>query len=160
MRGGWTCHVEQGNYGHESPKPTWLYYVGTNPPSMKWGLSGALGRHEQMGGGRNPHKRERTPKQFRDLLLSMARSVKIKELAEEKMKARIKQGAKVFMDHAMWVWPDLPHGDAEIVFDVDVTRPVRLGWLECKAHHFGIHDSYGNGSLFVKEQDLVGETEK
>jgi len=29
---GWTCRVEQGQYGHYCPKPTWLYAVGTDLP--------------------------------------------------------------------------------------------------------------------------------
>jgi hypothetical protein len=38
--GGWTCCVEQGNYGHSARKATWLYVFGVeNPPSLKWGPS-------------------------------------------------------------------------------------------------------------------------
>lgn len=93
--GGWTCCVEQGHYGHRARKATWLYAVGVELPSLKWGPSAKRVRldqgfhsaeerrafmrppkglraeqREQMG------KRERaaTPLAFRDLLLSMARS--------------------------------------------------------------------------------------
>lgn len=39
--GGWTCHVEQGHYGHMSRKATWLYAVGTERPELKWGAERA-----------------------------------------------------------------------------------------------------------------------
>ena len=32
---GWTCRVEQGQYGHYAPKPTWLYAVGTELPDLR-----------------------------------------------------------------------------------------------------------------------------
>ena len=37
--GGWTCHVEQGHYGHRARKATWLYAVGCSLPSLTWGPS-------------------------------------------------------------------------------------------------------------------------
>jgi hypothetical protein len=37
--GGWTCHVEQGHYGHRARKATWLYAVGCDLPSLRWGPS-------------------------------------------------------------------------------------------------------------------------
>lgn len=39
FQGGWTCHVEQGHYGHFSRKPTWLYGHGVDLPTLIWGLS-------------------------------------------------------------------------------------------------------------------------
>ena len=36
---GWTCCVEQGRYGHYARKPTLLYAVGTDLPSLRWGKS-------------------------------------------------------------------------------------------------------------------------
>ena len=43
--GGWSCHVEQGAYGHRAPKPTWLYAFGvTTLPTITWGPSGATAR--------------------------------------------------------------------------------------------------------------------
>lgn len=85
--GGWTCYVEQGRYGHVAKKATWLYAVGCELPSLRWGhepdtASKALvswcGNHT-----RADEKRPRvgkaaaaaTPLPFRDLLLDMARSV-------------------------------------------------------------------------------------
>ena len=93
---GWTCRVEQGQYGHFHPKPTWLYAVGVDPlPELRWGVhpvtddmypahmvekhgiewcrrAGLMAFH---GGGKDSKKRIATPPEFRDLLLGMARSV-------------------------------------------------------------------------------------
>lgn len=89
-QGGWTCHVEQGHYGHRARKATWLYAVGVNLPSLVWGPSQArirldAGYHSKeerrrasrTGAVQRMGKRERaaTPIPFRDLLLAMARSV-------------------------------------------------------------------------------------
>lgn len=119
--GGWTCCVEQGNYGHRARKATWLYANGVYLPSLKWGPSAArvkmddgfhtaeeraehklfmrppsglspelrekrrrwLARYAQYTGkemvcAERMGKKERaaTPLVFRDLLLSMARSVR------------------------------------------------------------------------------------
>lgn len=86
--GGWVAHVEQGRYGHAAKKATWLYAHGVQPPSLRWGAtpdqqSTALvswcGNRVSpaMEGRRRLGKREasRTPAEFRDLLLSIARSV-------------------------------------------------------------------------------------
>lgn len=90
--GGWTCHVEQGHYGHFSRKPTWLYAVtedGKPPLDLIWGRSEqrlpayAVERYgyakaRRIGvmaavGGKNKTKiRNATPPAFRDLLLSIA----------------------------------------------------------------------------------------
>lgn len=35
--GGWSCHVEQGRYGHPAKKATWLYAVRTDLPELRWG---------------------------------------------------------------------------------------------------------------------------
>jgi hypothetical protein len=89
---GWTCCVEQGRYGHYARKPTWLYAVGCDLPSLRWGRSDpvfpqaaidryGLSKCKRMGelafkgGGCNSTPRIHTPIAFRDLLLDMARSV-------------------------------------------------------------------------------------
>lgn len=86
---GWTCYVEQGFYGHDSRKPTWLYAAGFLPPPLRWGRGPqrlhpvALAKHGYekarrigvmaMIGGKDKKKiRDRTPIEFRDLLLSLA----------------------------------------------------------------------------------------
>jgi hypothetical protein len=91
--GGWTCCVEQGRYGHYARKPTWLYAVGCKLPELRWGKSEArldpeliarvglkkaqrLGEVCSKGGGRDSTPRISTPKEFRDLLLDIARSAK------------------------------------------------------------------------------------
>ena len=84
---GWTCCVEQGHYGHRARKATWLYAVGTELPSLRWGPAAARlddGYHSaeerrravKTGICQRLSKRQRaaTPLPFRDLLLSLARS--------------------------------------------------------------------------------------
>jgi hypothetical protein len=93
-RGGWTCYVDQGHYGHRAQKATWLYAVGCDLPSLTWGQSDRRVRLDegfypaaerrrkiQTGTCQRLSKRERTvtPEPFRDVLLSMARSVKVNE---------------------------------------------------------------------------------
>lgn len=85
-RGGWTCYVEQGRYGHPAKKATWLYAHGVELPSLRWGLlpdreSRALvswcGNHVSSGETRprvGKSEASRTPLEFRDALLSMART--------------------------------------------------------------------------------------
>lgn len=72
---GWTCEVDQRLYGHEARKPTWLYFVGPEPPEMLWGRGEAGERTVGRGwGGGREHLRARTPIAFRDVLLAMARA--------------------------------------------------------------------------------------
>lgn len=96
--GGWTCCVEQGRYGHYARKPTLLLAYGCDLPSLDWGegeprldpaviermgLARAkrLGELGARGGGTDSTPRIGTPQPFRDLLLSMARSVDRRRLA-------------------------------------------------------------------------------
>ena len=88
--GGWTCCVEQGHFGHRARKATWLYAHGVTPPLLRWGPSAAsmrlvAGFHSaeerrravRTGACQLMSRRERaaTPLPFRDLLLSIARSI-------------------------------------------------------------------------------------
>ena len=95
--GGWSCHVEQGRYGHRAKKATWLYAYGTELPDLRWGY-----RHDSVAGdvgwrgsraralvswcGNNvkdgddrprlgKHEASASPPEFRDVLISLARSV-------------------------------------------------------------------------------------
>lgn len=90
--GGWTCHVEQGRYGHVAKKATWLYAHGVELPSLRWGaipdqrtraLVSWCGNHVSSG-ERRPRVGKaaaaRTPLAFRDVLIAMARSA-IREAA-------------------------------------------------------------------------------
>lgn len=88
---GYTCYVEQGNYGHISRKATWLYAVGTELPELKWGSSGQrihpvalerygyekarrIGMMAMVGGKDKTRIRNATPPEFRDLLIQIAKS--------------------------------------------------------------------------------------
>ncbi len=90
--GGWTCRVEQGAYGHRARKATWLYAHGViDLPSLRWGS--APGDFVRLDSGyHSADERARavrtgacqrlsrrasaaTPVEFRDLLISIARSV-------------------------------------------------------------------------------------
>lgn len=88
--GGWTCCIEQGNYGHRARKATWLYTCHVEPPSLTWGRApGDFVRLDQ--GYHSVEERRRaiktgacqrlsakqrraTPIPFRDLLISIASS--------------------------------------------------------------------------------------
>ena len=99
---GWTCYVEQGHYGHMSRKGTWLY-ANRGPggpswpcvlPNLIWGRCEqrlhpvALAKHgyekaRRMGmvgmvGGKDKTKiRNATPIEFRDVLIFLARTVRL-----------------------------------------------------------------------------------
>jgi hypothetical protein len=92
FEGGWTCYVEQGFYGARARKPTWLYACRVAIPALRWGRGAQrldpvmVERHGyeyarrkgivSMIGGKDKQKiRNRTPLEFRDLLLALARSV-------------------------------------------------------------------------------------
>lgn len=89
--GGWTCHVEQGHYGHMARKATWLYACGVELPELIWGAGEqrihpvALAKHgyakarrigvmAMVGGKDKTRIRDATPPLFRDLLISIART--------------------------------------------------------------------------------------
>lgn len=88
--GGWSCHVEQGRYGHAAKKATWLYAVGAGElPQLRWGripdgASTALvswcGNHVRSGESRprvGKAAASRTPDEFRDVLIAIARSARV-----------------------------------------------------------------------------------
>lgn len=78
---GWTCEIDQAQYGHRANKRTWLYYVGSEPPELRWGrapFTGVTVRNDGGGGsGGSRGQRSRTPETFRDVLLAMARSSRV-----------------------------------------------------------------------------------
>ena len=91
--GGFSCYVEQGHYGHFSRKPTWLYAAFVHWPELRWGRLPqrlhpvALERHGYakarrigmmaMVGGKDKERiRDATPIEFRDVLLSIARTAR------------------------------------------------------------------------------------
>lgn len=85
--GGWTCCIEQGWYGHQARKATWLYAHGFEPPTLNWGRApgdfvrldeGFHSKEERAraiktGACQRLSKRQRaaTPIEFRDLLISL-----------------------------------------------------------------------------------------
>jgi len=98
FHGGWTCCVEQGRYGHYARKPTLLLAYRTDLPELDWGIgeprldpaviermglkrAKRLGEVGAKGGGKDSTPRIGTPEPFRDLLLSIARSVTRQEEA-------------------------------------------------------------------------------
>lgn len=92
--GYWVCYVEQGHYGHISRKPTWLLASGMGKvdlPELNWtkgeqrihpralelhGYEKArrIGMMAMVGGKDKTRIRNATPPEFRDVLLSIARS--------------------------------------------------------------------------------------
>ena len=86
--GGWTCHVEQGHYGHPARKATWLYCNSKNKAAdLIWGPSPQRlpakrlaergyesARRCGVVANMSTKQRQRTPLAFRDVLLSIARS--------------------------------------------------------------------------------------
>lgn len=88
--GGWSCHVEQGRYGHRVKKATWLYAFGVVPPPLRWGVipdreSQALvswcgNRTDKFDKRPRLSSKEAsaTPIEFRDQLLAIAASVEKK----------------------------------------------------------------------------------
>jgi len=91
LRGGWTCRVEQGAYGHPARKATWLYANGVTLPSLRWGRApgnflrldpGFHSAAERAAAHVDRIKAKRltkaqciaTPTEFQDLLISIAMS--------------------------------------------------------------------------------------
>lgn len=84
--GGWSCHVEQGRYGHRAKKATWLYAYGVELPSLRWGsdpdvksqaLVSWCGNHVSSGEVRprlGKKAASATPPEFQEVLLTMART--------------------------------------------------------------------------------------
>ena len=96
--GGRACYVEQGHYGHDARKKTWLYAVGIEYPELNWtegeqrlhpvaleryGYAKArrIGMVAMVGGKDKEKIRDRTPIAFRDVLLNMARTARVAKAA-------------------------------------------------------------------------------
>lgn len=88
MCGGWACHLEQGRYGHPAKKATWLYAYGVpgeSLPELRWGWArdtestapvSWCGNRVKSGESRprvGKASASRTPTEFRDVLLGIAR---------------------------------------------------------------------------------------
>lgn len=88
---GWTCRVDQGQYGHRARKATWLYAARVALPDLQWARARNMARIDAgyhtaaeraaakvAGSLRSVEllsKRERrlTPELFRDLLIQIVR---------------------------------------------------------------------------------------
>jgi hypothetical protein len=89
LNGGASCYVEQGRYGLPVKKATWLYAYGVDVlPDLRWGFTPDQAGERPRGpwggidGWRDSWTTKasggtaRTPVEFRDVLLSIARAVK------------------------------------------------------------------------------------
>lgn len=108
----WTCCVYQGHYGHFSGKPTWLLVAGVEReelPDLRWGKTEQrlpdwmverygyekarrIGVVAMVGGKNKTRIRNATPPEFRDVLLSIARSAahsqaRMRHVVEERVEA-------------------------------------------------------------------------
>lgn len=96
--GGRTCCVEQAHYGHMARKATWLYAIGTDFPSLRWGAAEQrlpivalehygyekarrTGVMAYIRGKDKSIIRAATPPEFRDLLLAIARTARPERIA-------------------------------------------------------------------------------
>lgn len=83
--GLWVGEVEQGHYGHRARKKTWLLVCGPKPPELIWGPSPQRLPEKRLAerGYKSARRcgivacmsskqRQRTPVEFRDLLLGIA----------------------------------------------------------------------------------------
>ena len=66
---------------------------------------------------------------------------------------RIKDGACVGIDFSWYRWPDAPIRSGMDTDPVFNATPLRPGWLQLVAPKFGKGGDYGNGSVFVREDD-------
>lgn len=87
--GGWSCHVEQGRYGHPARKATWLYAYGVEKlPDLRWGSMPAgssmalvswCGNHVKSSEVRprvGKAAAAATPPEFKGVLIGIARSAR------------------------------------------------------------------------------------
>lgn len=80
--GGWSCYVEQYKYGHKAKKGTWLYSYQTELPTLKWGYTQETKslslvswcRHETGRHRLTRKESNKTPEEFRNLLIKLATS--------------------------------------------------------------------------------------
>lgn len=103
LDGGASCYIEQGRYGLPVKKATWLYAYGVDLPELRWGYTpdgqgdgpggmdywrdqwapknGAQPIRGYFKGNRHNGMRSRTPEDFRDVLIAMARTARVRVAA-------------------------------------------------------------------------------
>lgn len=94
FKGGWTCCVEQGWFGHRARKATWLYACGVELPTLPWGKAPGdfvrldagfhsaeeraravkTGACQRLSKRLSKRQLAATPPAFRDMLIAMART--------------------------------------------------------------------------------------
>lgn len=83
----WTCEVWQSAYGHAARKRTWLWYAGdVPPPPLNWQRapgSHQVGWFDRIKPTLSKTAAKATPLEFRDLLLSIARSASVMPATRE-----------------------------------------------------------------------------
>lgn len=65
---GFVCHVEQGHYGHQARKASWLYVNSKWLPTLQWGECTGLRMVENL----SKKERAATPPEFMELLWGIA----------------------------------------------------------------------------------------
>jgi hypothetical protein len=83
--GAWVAKVCQSAYGHRARKATWLYAVRTCPSALDWrDVPGTaqVGWFDRLKPTLSKREASATPLPFRDLLLSIARSVSLSSVDE------------------------------------------------------------------------------
>jgi hypothetical protein len=83
FHGGWTCRVDQSQFGHKAQKATWLYAHGvTWLPSLPWNRKPgdfvviSYKQYTRDKPAMKKSERHITPPAFRDVLMQMARSAR------------------------------------------------------------------------------------
>ncbi len=87
---GWVCEVSQAAYGHPARKLTWLYYVGPEPHDLRWDrpeptaiVSNCANHYVRPLPRILKAEAARTPGDFRDELVRLARSANSQASASE-----------------------------------------------------------------------------
>jgi hypothetical protein len=90
LDGEWVCEVWQSAYGHMANKRTWLFYSGFPlPPKLRWERptgTHQIGFQDRRGKAKNKptisgRSASATPPEFRDVLISMARTAQLQRAA-------------------------------------------------------------------------------
>lgn len=68
---------------------------------------------------------------------------------------QLRSGARVFMDHTIWIWPNVPHAEVDMIFRASRRQPfIKEDWWVLERDGFG-GEVYGNGSVLAHARDLI-----